>query len=373
MTKKESVLKFFLLFICVCALVFSLAKPAVAAEAAFAALSLCARRVVPGVFLFMVAAKMFAKCGAARACARFTRGIFEKLFGVSESGAAVIFLGLLSGYPAGAAVAGEFMEEGTLSKKEAERILPFATAASPAFLVASAGAMCGGTRFGLIMLFSQLASALLLLFITRKNRCAPVSASVRRRVRPLSAFTSSVKECGAAALNICSFVTFFYVFSAMISSLLPAGLCAGYFGAVIAGILEISCGFARLGALPSGLLRYFCGGLILGFAGFSVLLQAADAVGTDGVSMEKYLLGKSAQALFTAGFAALFGIFAENREIDETFFFFGAEQGKISAIWQTALLFLCFFVIFLLISFFVAKIFTFFKKIFKKLWKKSIL
>lgn len=372
MTKKESVLKFFLLGLCACALVFSLAKPALAAEAAFAALSLCARRVVPGVFLFMAAAKFFAGCGAARAFSRFTHGALERLFRVSAGGAAVIFLGLLSGYPTGAAVAGELIKRGELSAREAERILPFATAASPAFLVASVGAMCGGAGFGFAMLFSQLASALMLLFLTRPK--APARASgqgTRAQIRPLSVFTAAIKESGAAALNICSFVTFFYVFSAMLYSFLPPALAGGALGALTAGICEISCGFARLGGAAQGLWRFFLGGLMLGFAGFSVLLQSADAVGTEAVSMKKYLLGKAVQALLTGVFAVIFGAVSFFFGAKETFFFFGALQAEISAIWQTCLLFFAFCLLLVPLLIFIIKFFILFKKIFKKLWKKS--
>ena len=372
MTKKESILKFFLCGICACALVFSLARPAVAAEAAFSALSLCARRVVPGVFLFMVAAKTFAACGGARAFSRLTRGAFEKLFRVSESGAAVIFLGLLSGYPAGAAVAGEFIRSGTLSEREAERILPFATAASPAFLVASVGSMCGGARFGLIMLASQAASALLLLLITRRSGVrAEERGFSRAPARTLAAFTSAIKSSGASALNICSFVTFFYVFSAMLFSLLPATLTHGFFGALISGLLEISCGFARLGALGAGRARFFCGGLMLGFGGFSVLLQSADAVGAEGVSMKKYLLGKTAQAFFAALFSLLFGSLFGTAELSAVFFFPGEGKAQVGAIWQTCLLFLVFCSVFAGFLIFIIKILSLFKKIFKKLWKKN--
>ena len=372
MTKKESALKFFLCATCACALVFSLLKPGEAAEAVFAALSLCARRVVPGVFLFMVGAKMFAKCGVAVAFSRITHGLFEKLFGLSRGGAAAVFLGLLSGYPSGAMVAGELIKKGELSRAEAERILPFATAASPAFLLASVGSMCGGARFGAVMLAAQLSAAFLLLFLSRKKgRTIMEKAEKSAEIRPVAAFTSAVKECGAASLNICSFVTFFYVFSAMLFSLLPAAWTRGFFGALLSGALEISCGFSRLGMLPNGGKRYFCGGLMLGFAGVSVLLQSADAVGDTGVSMKKYLLGKCAQAFCTSLFAALYGAFFSLEKWRSAFVFFGTEHATVAAVWEICLLFLvfCSFIV-LLLAFFI-KFFGLFKKIFKKLWKKS--
>ena len=117
-------------------------------------------------------------------------------------------------------------------------------------------------------------------------------------------------------------------------------------------------------------MRYLCGGAMLGFSGFSVLLQSADALGTDGVSMKKYLLGKCAQALLCGVLAAVLGAFWERNE-KSAFLFFGAEQGNITSIWQTCAVFLAICLFLALILKIFANFFTLFKKIFKKLWKKN--
>ena len=214
MTKKERVLNFFICIICLSAIIFSVLKPAEAASAAVSALSLCAIKVVPSLFLFMTSAKILSKCGADKVFSKITHGRFEKLFGVSESGGAAIFLGLISGYPAGALVIGDFLRSGKMKKEEAERILPFITAASPAFLVGTVGGICKSTRFGVILLVSQTLSSLALILMLRKKRMSEKNAQVKEEHIPIvSAVTSSVKECGAAVINVCSFVTFFYIFS----------------------------------------------------------------------------------------------------------------------------------------------------------------
>jgi hypothetical protein len=372
MTKKESVLNIFLALVCVCAVAFSLAFPAKAAEAVREALSLCVFRVVPGVFLFMVASKILAGLGAGALLSRITGGFFERLFGVSPGGAAVIFLGLLSGYPSGAMAAGALIKSGELDLREAERVLPFATAASPAFLLGTVGSVLG-ERFGKIMLASQLRSARLMLLLCRARKKAPrreLESAKPERKSPLALFASAIKESGAAALNICSYVTFFFVFSSMLFNFLPSYSGAGYFGTLVSGLLEISCGFTRLGACKNSAVQYFLGGLILGFSGLSVLFQSADALGGARVSMKKYLISKISQGIVCGAIAALFGLASEKYFAKSAIFLFGPEQQKITAIWQTLLLFALNFLILGLISNFFAKIFALFKKIFKKLWKK---
>ncbi len=373
MTKKESVLNIFLALVCACAVAFSLAYPAKAAEAVREALSLCVRRVVPGVFLFMVASKILAGLGAASVLSRVTRGFFERLFGVSSGGAAVIFLGLLSGCPSGAMAAGALIKSGELDLREAERVLPFATAASPAFLLGAVGSVCG-ERFGAVMLAAQLFSSVIMLLLFRgrrdKTACTGRTAKAEHGA-PFAVFASAVKESGAAALNICSYVTFFFVFCTMLFSFLPSRITQGFFGAFVSGIFEIGCGFVRLGECAPGGIRYFLGGLTLGFAGFSVLFQSADALGGAPVSMKKYLLYKIAQSFACGALAALFGFIAEGGFAKPAAFFFGADQHKISAIWQMAFVFAMIFSILTPVFIFFIKIFALFKKIFKKLWKKN--
>lgn len=357
MTKKERVLNIFLCAVCLCVVIFAVLRPQVAAGAAFSALSLCIRRVVPSLFLFMVAAKMLAKCGFAAIFSRITHGALERFFGVSPCGAAVILLGLLSGYPTGAVVAGEYLASGKMERAEAEHVLPFATAASPAFLVGAVGGMFSDTRFGAVLLAAQVFSALFLLLLTRKKGGMPARVlETGAPVRPLASLTSSVKESGYAALAVCSFVTFFYVFSAMILHIFPL---SGEAAALLSGMLEISCGFSRLADVGESC---FLGGLMLGFGGFSVFLQTADALGDTGVNLRKYLLCKCVQALLCGVLAVFFGkVFEFGGEMCAVFLF-GREQAKISAVWETALVFavICLFSAIVLVFF--LKIFRFFSK-----------
>lgn len=157
----------------------------------------------------------------------------------------------------------------------------------------------------------------------------------------------------------------------MLLSLLPAHAGQGFWGALIAGILEISCGFARLAALRAGAARFFAGGLMLGFAGFSVFLQSADALGSAELSMKKYLLGKIAQAFATALFAVLFGSLSFGEVSAGAGLFLGEAHARVAALWEICAVFLAFALVLTLILIFLIKILTFFKKIFKKLWKKN--
>jgi hypothetical protein len=306
MTKKERIFDICIYAVCVGSVVFSVLMPERASKAALSALTLCARRVVPSLFVFTVFAKLLAKRGAYRLFSKLSGGAVCRILGVSESGAAAVFLGLISGYPAGAVIINGFLDCGKMNREEAQRLLPFVSAASPAFLVSSVGSILGDMRIGVSLLCAQTVSAVLLILITRKRGAGKRLAECELPKEPIfSDFIRSVKESGPAIMNACSFITFFYVFSEMLAYIIP---CDGVpmVGVIVSGVCEISCGFARLAELPRGLCVYAAGGFMLGFSGISVFMQSAEAVCSHGIDMKKYISAKLIQALLCAVLTALF-------------------------------------------------------------------
>lgn len=363
MTKKERIINIFIFSVCVSAAVFSIVRPEIASGAVLSALSLCATRVVPSLFLFMVCSKMIAKCSGDRIFSKITAGIPEKLLGVSGSGAAAVFIGMLSGYPTGAAVINEFTACGAMEREEADRLFPFVTAASPAFLIGSVSAMTGSRAFGAVLLFSQTMSALICVAVSGRKRGKILTANVgRKSVSPITALVSSVKESGAAVITICSFITFFSVFSETVAYFLPDLAKSGLAGALISGLLEISCGFSKMAGLERNVYFYAAGGLILGFSGFSVFMQSADTVCSSGLSMGKYFRGKLLQSALCALISGVAGTVCEKYSSVSAGIFLGAEHGKVEAIWEMGLIFVFVTAIVSLFLYAILKFFTLFSK-----------
>lgn len=100
------------------------AKTAVSSAAE--GLQLCLQTVVPSLFPFLVAARLFLRSGAAQWCTRAVGPIMEPIFGLPPQGASALVLGMLSGYPVGAQTAASLYASGQLTKEETERLLGFA-------------------------------------------------------------------------------------------------------------------------------------------------------------------------------------------------------------------------------------------------------
>ncbi len=315
---------------CIWCVAFSIIFPKPASEAAFRALRLCAQRVVPALFLFIAASKILLACGGAKIFSFLTAGLPERVLNLSKSGSAAVILGLLCGYPTGAVVISQALSRGEMTEDEAQSILPFATAASPAFLAGAVGSsLFGSPLYGYLLMLSQTASSLILLIATRKKRSRseflPKNEKKAEPLLPLLA--GAVKEAGASAIYVCSFITFFCVFSATILYFLPLG---GALNALVNGFFEISGGFASLSALECTLFeKYFLGGAILGFSGVSVFMQSASFVCESRISMKKYALWKCVQALLCGAICFVAGAFFENGTVDVAFSLFGIQAPKI--------------------------------------------
>ena len=338
MTTKERVLKISVFILCIWCIVFSLVFPKAASDAAFKALSLCARRIVPSLFLFIVSSKIFLCLGGERVFAFLFGGFCEKVLHISKNACAALFFGLLCGYPAGAIFISDALARGSIGKNEAQSILPFVTAASPAFLIGTVGSsLFGSEAFGILLFASQSISSIIMLFVTRKKRLGSEFLPLRceNKENIFACLSRQIQSGGITVISICSFVTFFCVFS---ETVLCFFALPDEIKVIVDGFFEISCGFSSLASSATTLfLKYFIGGAMLGFSGVSVLMQSGNLVCEYGVSMGAYAVGKAKQALLCGSISFVMGAFYEKGACDIAFSVFGHEAPKSIAIWEFAL------------------------------------
>lgn len=313
--KPDTGMIFIIIFAFSC-MTWSLFCPSPAAASASRALSICAKKVIPSLCVFMIAAKMLSKSGIAAILSRAEP--LKMLFGVSGAGLAVIFTGLIAGYPTGASVCAGFCESGEMDREEARLLLPYTNCAGAAFLVgAVGGAMFCDVRIGVILFVSQTFSSLLMLILTRARRAEFAERTQKVRAADFGGagkiIAASVGESGAALVSVSAFVTLFMVVSdAMIYVISLFGTENRVISAIIRGALEITGGLADgaelYGSSPE--IAVALSGALVGFAGFSVMMQVGERALIGGIKTDGYLAGKLKLAyLSCAASLALYSIF----------------------------------------------------------------
>lgn len=230
-----------------------------------------------------------------------------------------LLLGLLCGYPSGAAlVAGQY-SRGVLSERAAYFFLGFVNNPSPMFVTV----FCGHTilhlstpqaflLFGLLVLSSFLGSILFYavfpLFVpagrNKKHAKPPAPAARPRTDNGMQLMDNAITESFAILIRIGGYVALFSILGQCLYAILPA---QAWYTAPLAGCLEITCGTSYLAVTPVSLpIKKVLMMSILSFGGFSAAAQTGSVLSSSELSLRCYIINKLINCLVATGLAFLF-------------------------------------------------------------------
>ncbi len=255
-------------------------RPQIAAGAALEGVETCLKSVIPALFPFFVLTKLLLQ--RSRALQRSGSGTrFHRLFGLPGSCAGALFLGLVGGYPLGAALSAQLYRQGACSREEAERLLIVSCGCSPAFVFGILGgrvfegvfpaALCYG-----LQLLSSLWLALLLGWGRTVSSVNRVPEGTGRASGFGEAFCSALWQGAVSVLQVCAYVVFFTV----MARFLPEG-------ALLRGMLELTGGILLLRGFSARTAALSA--LLLGFGGLCVCFQVQGIAAEAGLRTRRWL------------------------------------------------------------------------------------
>lgn len=274
-------------------------------ESARAALSVCAGTILPSLFPFFVLSILLSRLGVPRRLGHRLAPPAGRLFGVSGAGIAALPVGLLGGYPMGAACIAELLERGEIGAREAEHLLLFVNNSGPAFLIGAIGAgVFASPRAGLLLYAAHIGAALLTGLLLRGSAEAvspPLDAPESESFA--AAFPAAVRQAVSAVLTVCGFVVCFSVLLGLAESWglfsLP-GLASQEARVLVSGLFEIGSAVGAMrGLAPSPGHLALAAGLV-GWGGLSVHCQTAALFCDSELSLRRHTLGRLCSALFSA-------------------------------------------------------------------------
>lgn len=277
-------------------------NPDVTVQSARQAFSVCINSLVPSLFPFFVCTLLLMRLGTLTSVAKKLSPVMMPLFGVGGAGALPFVMGIVGGYPVGAKVCTQLVQEGDLSKSEAEKLLAFCNNSGPLFVLGAVGSgMIGDAKTGICLYLAHIASALTVAFLMRGIKCTPFTAAggQKNNVSPDKItvgglLSQCVGDAAESTVKICGFVIVFKILMGIIGSFIKnrAVLLALY------SVLELSGGCASatdvLGKNP--LIMCMAVSAIIGWSGISVHLQVASEASAANLSLKKYFLGKMVMA-----------------------------------------------------------------------------
>ncbi|MFR0923933.1 MAG: hypothetical protein ACLSGI_04380 [Butyricicoccaceae bacterium] len=181
-------------------------------------------------------------------------------------------LGLIGGYPVGAATACALLSEGVLSREAAERVNRFCNCASPGFCIGLVGLGVFGSAQAGAMLYDTYHFGTDRRIVFRASPLSAVPQRIHNRNRTSfpSIFCASVQQAASTALTVTAFLTMFSILLRLLSpvfALLP-------YGNVLDGMIELTNGLDELTVLPlPRRTRLTLASFLLGFGGLAVQFQ----------------------------------------------------------------------------------------------------
>lgn len=293
-------------------------------------LILWATAVVPSLFPFFVATEMLSYTNVVSSLGKWFTPIMRPLFGVPGEASFAFIMGLISGYPVGAKIVSNFIEQGICTKEEAERMLAFTNNSGPLFIIGTVGiTLFGNTTIGVLLLITHILACISVGIIL--NLCTPHKKNdstnmpthfIKSKTSPPTISSlgeilgNSIKNATSTVLLIGGFVVLFSVvisilnqshllnsvssiFSPIFSALHISG---GFCKPLLSGIVELTNGVSLIASIPVKNISIniiFCA-FLLGFGGLSVLLQVFSIVSKSGLSIRKYAYGKLLQGILAA-------------------------------------------------------------------------
>ena len=192
--------------------------PTACADGVREGLSLAAVQALPALFPFFVVSGLLVRCDTARLSPLLAKPL-ARLYGLPPEAAPALVLGLIGGYPVGAATACALFSEGVLSREAAERVNRFCNCASPGFCIGLVGlGVFGSAQAGAMLYGIHIVSALIVGLFFARTPLSALSQRIHNRNRTSfpSIFCASVQQAASTALAA--------VLTAFLFSLSPAVL-----------------------------------------------------------------------------------------------------------------------------------------------------
>ncbi len=328
---RRNILPFTLVLFTICLVVFSSSN----LTATKNGLTLWATCVVPSLFPFFVITNLLSHTKVVSVIGKLLDKFMRPLFNVPGIGGFAFVMGLISGYPVGAKIVADFREKGLVTQDEGERLLAFTNNSGPLFILSSVGiALFGDTKTGLLLLGTHILACItvgiILARFSKKNKFENSYDTIKNKFERKNdsqscnsenitfknlgeVLTTSINSSISTILLIGGFVVIFSVIISILNQtnilnnlstlLYPIlnflNIDLEFAKPLLSGILELTNGVNLVANIPTKLIsqNIVLSAFLLGFGGFSVLLQVYSIVSKTDLSMKKYLVGKFLQGI----------------------------------------------------------------------------
>lgn len=271
-------------------------------EAAKNGLLLWFNVIIPTLFPFLLLSYIIIQSPILHVIEWVFTPIFKKLLGLSGHGAFALIMGILSGYPTGAAIVNTLTYTGKISKEEGNYLITFCNNTSPMFMIGFvATGLLNNSHLGLPFLLCIYSANIIVAFLFRgKSRFKSSSHAENKKQKNLSfsfaQFDNWVYKTAEVLVKVGSYIIFLSIPISLLAKLPIKSPIYLY----CISLIDLSNGVALLSGLSlTEPIKYGMICSLCAFGSLSVLGQTASVTVESGISTKKYLFAKTINALIT--------------------------------------------------------------------------
>lgn len=229
----------------------------------------------------------------------------SNIFNISNNAVLIIFLSMISGFPANAINVKHALDNKLISKSESEHLLLFNHFANPLFVLGTIGTFyLNNTKYGIIILVSHILSNIIIGILFRKRNNYSINNYISKNGKSQS-FGSVISDSINKSINslfmVSGTVTLFLILSTLIINVFNLN---NYLSILLQGILEMTISIASLSMLDIiDILKVVVTTMIISFGGLSIHLQVYSSL-DEGIRYKNYFIGRILQT-FISGIISL--------------------------------------------------------------------
>ena len=264
---------------------------------------LCLTALMPSIFPFVLISNIIMRLGVIQTIGRLLYPVMHLFFRTSLYGGYAVFMGFFCGYPLGAKVTNDLLEQHLISEQEANRIICFSNNTSPGYLQNYLLiTLLGPVRHKIFFIFLYYIPIVLYGILsgitTDHTNNSPDSFQAGRHsdssghteTFSVKILDTCILESFKTMIKLCGYLIIFSILSAFIYQKLPIYLPFKYF---LAALCEITTGSYYISesayALP---MKAVCCIAATSFGGFSTLMQTRSVCTNKNISLKKYILAR---------------------------------------------------------------------------------
>ena len=326
---KKNIIPTSFLFFTICLVVFSKSN----LQAAKEGLLLWANSVVPSLLPFFIATELLSYTDVVSKLGKLLNPVVKPLFHIPGIGSYAFLMGIISGYPTGAKIVVNLREKGLCSKEEAERMLAFTNNSGPLFILGTVGiSLFGNSTIGYLLLLTHILAGLSVGIIFRFYKYRKTSSQYSittyapKEVVDFSNLGDIIGNSIMSAIKTVVMIGGFVILFSVILSILKNSNITNVLANIlfplfkmfgiedfqfatgsVCGILELTNGILQITSIPCKQIsiNIILASFLLGFGGFSVLLQVYSIISKSDISIKTYFWGKLLHAILACFYTFL--------------------------------------------------------------------